>query len=99
MVPELSLFNETDPEFCIANDSVSIILLYDHDLHNDTWRIACRELYCKDSVCHQNGGDPTAGHSNAPLRGGKGSIWEGGTRTPAFISGPMLHSVPARHDG
>jgi len=32
----------------------------------------------------------TAGGSNAPLRGGKGSNWEGGHRTPTFVSGPWL---------
>ena len=31
----------------------------------------------------------TAG-TNSPLRGGKGTYWEGGIRTPAFISGGWL---------
>lgn len=37
-----------------------------------------------------------AGGSNAPLRGGKDSDWEGGVRTPAFISGGWL---PAHRRG
>ena len=38
-----------------------------------------------------NGGDPVFFHSNHPLRGGKASVWEGGTRTVAFVNGPMVN--------
>ena len=38
-----------------------------------------------------NGGEVLKGASNWPLRGKKGRLWEGGTRTPAFIHGPGLH--------
>ena len=27
---------------------------------------------------------------NFPLRGGKGSVWEGGTRSPSFIHAPFV---------
>merc|ERR1712142_106148 len=40
-----------------------------------------------------NGGPVNTGASNYPLRGSKGSLWEGGTRTPAFITG---HNLGAR---
>ena len=34
-----------------------------------------------------NGSPVQVAGSNAPLRGGKGSDWEGGVRTPAFVTG------------
>jgi len=41
-------------------------------------------------------GSPTqVAGSNAPLRGGKGSDWEGGTRVPAFVTGGVLPTQKA----
>lgn len=37
-----------------------------------------------------NGGDPEYGANNSPLRGGKGSLLEGGTRAPSFIYAPKF---------
>ena len=41
----------------------------------------------------QNGaefiGRPTGG-SNIPLRGAKGSLYEGASRVPAFVTGPRM---------
>ena len=37
-----------------------------------------------------NGSPVQVGGSNAPLRGGKGSNWEGGCRVPAFVAGGLL---------
>ncbi|XP_064641259.1 arylsulfatase B-like [Lineus longissimus] len=37
-----------------------------------------------------NGADISCGGNNSPLRGGKFTIWEGGTRVPAMVNGPMI---------
>ena len=38
----------------------------------------------------QNGGIQKNGGNNYPLRGGKSTLWEGGTRSSAFIYSSML---------
>ena len=43
-----------------------------------------------------NGSPVTGGGSNHPLKGGKGSNWEGGCRVPTFVTGGIL---PAQQRG
>ena len=47
----------------------------------------------------QNGGDIGAHHDNSPLRGAKGSLYEGGTRVVGFVHGPMVENPGTVHDG
>ena len=41
---------------------------------------------------NDNGSPVFVGGSNHPLRGGKGSNWEGGVRVPTFVTGGLLPS-------
>ena len=51
-------------------------------------------IFCSNGPC----GDAT-GSSNYPLRGGKHSLWEGGTRLTAVVSGPLVHAHGVNESG
>ncbi|XP_065187646.1 arylsulfatase J-like [Sycon ciliatum] len=46
-----------------------------------------------------NGAQVRYGGSNYPLRGNKGTVWEGGTRSPGFVHGKMLGKTKRTHNG
>ncbi|BFZ22838.1 hypothetical protein BsWGS_25876 [Bradybaena similaris] len=46
-----------------------------------------------------NGGWTPFGSNNLPLRGGKASLFEGGTRVVAFLHGPLLNQSGVVYDG
>ena len=48
---------------------------------------------------HDNGGVPYAGALNYPLRGGKATAYEGGSRSPGFVHAPKLLPRSRNHQG
>ena len=47
----------------------------------------------------QNGGQKGGWADNSPMRGGKGTLFEGGSRVAAFVAGPMLANPGTINDG
>ena len=56
-------------------------------MHNGYWSNTIL-LFLSD-----NGGNPTTGGYNWPLRGAKGTLWEGGIKSVSFITGGYLKKV------
>ena len=55
------------------------------------------DMSCHAMLCHffsQNGGASYIAGSNWPLRGAKSTLWEGGTRVPAFVYSKTLLKKP-----
>ncbi|GAB6024763.1 Arylsulfatase [Chamberlinius hualienensis] len=66
-----------------------INMLKDYGIYNDTIII----------LTSDNGGDFLGGGNNYPLRGAKGTLFEGGTRASAFIHSPLLEKTGFTYNG
>ena len=73
--------------------------IYKKNLINGIY-ILCYIKICHAMPCHvmlffsQNGGASYIAGSNWPLRGAKSTLWEGGTRVPAFVYSKTLLKKP-----
>ncbi|XP_071393412.1 arylsulfatase I [Centroberyx affinis] len=64
----------------------------DHGVGEVVQELRTSGLYQKSVLIYSsdNGGQPLSGGSNWPLRGGKGTYWEGGVRAVGFVHSPLL---------
>ncbi|KAM6956633.1 arylsulfatase I [Aplochiton taeniatus] len=64
----------------------------DQGLGEVVQELRTRGLYRNSVLVYSsdNGGQPLSGGSNWPLRGGKGTYWEGGVRAVGFVHSPLL---------
>ena len=86
MYPHIS-----DPDRMMFSAAASAL---DESVMNITQTLKDTGLYDNTVIVFlgDNGGQPGnhGGGNNYPLRGMKGTTWEGGVRTPAFIHSPLL---------
>ena len=56
-------------------------------------------IYISLDYMIQNGGEAGGNADNSPLRGGKASMFEGGSRVAGFVHSPLLTRSQYVHDG
>lgn len=86
--------NET---YKLRRDFSAMVSAVDSVVANVTAALKARGMYDNALVwwASDNGSPVETGGSNWPLRGSKGSNWEGGTRVPSIVSGGVLPAARA----
>ncbi|XP_071975307.1 arylsulfatase J [Engystomops pustulosus] len=70
----------------------AMLLCLDEAVNNITMALHKYGFYENSVIIYSsdNGGQPMAGGNNWPLRGSKGTYWEGGIRSVGFVHSPFL---------
>uniref|UniRef100_T1J5M2 Sulfatase N-terminal domain-containing protein n=1 Tax=Strigamia maritima TaxID=126957 RepID=T1J5M2_STRMM len=93
--PECANVTESRKQFCGAMIGV------DQVVHNISEALKKSKFYNNSILVFvsDNGGAVSFGGNNFPLRGDKGTLYEGGTRVPGFIHSPLLKKTGYTHKG
>lgn len=88
----ISMYNFNDTQAPRKNTFFAMVSVVDETVKNVTEALKKKGMWDNTLLVWttDNGSPVHVAGSNHPLRGGKGSNWEGGTRVPTFVSGGAL---------
>ncbi|KAM6919749.1 arylsulfatase I-like [Lycodopsis pacificus] len=90
--PESYIYPYRDMANVARRKFAAMVSTVDEAVRNVTYALRKHGFYRNSVIIYStdNGAQPFAGGSNWPLRGQKGTYWEGGVRGVAFVHSPLL---------